>query len=93
MRAYRVHKFQPGGYIRPLSLCVAAAFFYAGVVKRDGVCWDGVAKRYPIEQHSLFPHEWRKIRSILSASFGTTAEGVHTSVHVSQLVGKILRHE
>nr|DAF97256.1 MAG TPA: hypothetical protein [Siphoviridae sp. ctAvy12]DAW67148.1 MAG TPA: hypothetical protein [Caudoviricetes sp.] len=29
-RAYRVHKFQPGGYIRPLSLYVAAAFSVPG---------------------------------------------------------------
>nr|DAJ74111.1 MAG TPA: hypothetical protein [Caudoviricetes sp.] len=27
---YRVHKFPPGGYIRPLSLCVAAAFSVPG---------------------------------------------------------------
>lgn len=57
-RVYRVHKFPPGGYIRPLSLYVAAAFFCAGVVKYEGVCRDGVTKRYPIGQHSLSPTSW-----------------------------------
>ena len=70
---YRVIKFQPGGVHKAVVTLCGSGFFCAGVAKHEGVCRDVVTKRYPIGQHTL-PHEWGKICSILSTSFGTTAE-------------------
>ena len=63
-----------------------------------GVCRDGVAKHYPIGQHSL-PHEWGKICSILSASFGAadySPQVAKACTHLCMfpsLLGKVFRSE
>lgn len=54
-RVYRVHKFPPGGYIRPLSLYVAAAFFCAGVVKYEGGLPGWGSKTLPYPGSTLSP--------------------------------------